>query len=159
MKTYRELHPTKEGKRLWRYITTKRGVLPLYGLDRNHAPCELLIDGHVIAEIRNGWLAYRAGYAWNGCSPKRYIGWPPFGFWAGTPDFESTHLASLGHDILFQFSAYLNFRFEDVNDLFFTWIDDAGASDLVRDIYHGAVDMMGSKFWRKKCETLSVRWL
>lgn len=41
-----------------------------------------------------------AGYAWNGCSPKRWIA--GLG-WVGTPDPEATRLASLVHDAFYQF--------------------------------------------------------
>jgi hypothetical protein len=159
MKTYRELHPIKEGKRKWRYVTVRLGRLPLYGLGQMHPNCTLKIKGKLVAEIRDGFLYYGKGYAWNGCSPKTYIGWPPIGLWVGTPDFECTILPSLGHDILFQFSALLRFTMNVVNDQFYNWLDDEGASEELRDIYHGAVAKFGHKFWGVVDPDLTVQYL
>jgi hypothetical protein len=44
-------------------------------------------------------ITIASGYAWDGSSPKRLV----FGVWVGTPDFESTRMASLVHDALYQF--------------------------------------------------------
>lgn len=48
----------------------------------------------------------RKGYAWDGCSPKRHL--PGVG-WIGTPDPESTRLASCVHDAGYQFSGTPDF--------------------------------------------------
>lgn len=156
---YRELHPIKEGKRLWRYVTTATVDLPLYGAGKNHPTCILFANGKKIAQIANGWLSIYEGYAWNGCSPKKYIGWPPVGKWIGTPDFPETRLASLGHDVLFQFSALLKYEMRTVNDQFFHWLDDNGLDEDLRDIYHGAVQKWGGQYWGKPDNTLSIEWL
>ena len=158
MNGYRELHPTREGKRKWRFVTTKRITLPLYGLGRMHPNCLLGVQGKTIAKIHDGKLYIYPGYAWNGCSPKRYIGWPPIGAWIGTMDFPGTRLASLGHDVLFQYSTLLRYSMNVVNDQFFLWMDDAGLEDDIRDIYHGAVHKYGSKFWAKPDPSLHVEW-
>lgn len=42
----------------------------------------------------------RAGYAWNGATPKKWI---PLIGWVGVPDPPSTRRATLYHDICFQF--------------------------------------------------------
>jgi hypothetical protein len=154
--SYRELHPTKEGHRRWRYVTTETVRLPLYGLAAMHVNCQMLAGQNLIAEIRHGWLLIHRGYAWNGCSPKRYIGFPPVGAWVGTPDFPQTIFASLGHDVLFQFSALLRYEMAVVNNQFFDWLDEYNAPNWMRDIYHGAVNMLGGKFWGEKDSTLKV---
>jgi hypothetical protein len=156
---YRELHPIKEGKRKWRYVTTATVDLRLYGLGTMHPPCELYANGKKIARILDGWLSIFEGYAWNGCSPKRYIGWHPFGKWIGTPDFPETRLASLGHDVLFQFSALLKYEMTTVNSQFWHWMDDNGLDEDLRDVYHGAVAKWGTKFWGKADGSLSIEWL
>jgi hypothetical protein len=159
MKTYRELHPIKEGKRKWRFVVTKRIELPLYGLGRMHPNCMLYVHGKLVALILDGKLFIYPGYAWNGCSPKRYIGWPPIGAWVGTPDFPETRMASLGHDVLFQFSALLRYSMNVVNDQFGLWMDDAGLSEELRDIYYGAVHRFGADYWGKPDPSLSVEWM
>lgn len=156
MKTYRELHPIKEEHRKWRFVTLATVILPLYGLARNHPNCIMTVNGRPVAKIRDGKLYIYPGYAWNGCSPKRYIGWPPIGAWVGAPDFEATRMASLGHDVLFQFSALLRYSMYVVNDQFGFWMDDAGLSEELRDIYYGAVEKFGADYWGKKDPTLAV---
>lgn len=156
MKNYRELHPIKEGKRKWRFVTTGIVRLRLYGLAAMHPNCRMYAAGKLIAEIADGWLLIYPSYAWNGCSPKRYVGWPPFGMWIGTPDFEATIAASLGHDVLFQFSALLRYEMRVVNTQFFHWMDDDGLEPDLRDIYHGAVQKWGGKFWGAHDPSLSV---
>lgn len=156
---YRKLHPTKEGKRKWRFVVTGIIDLPLYGAAKSHPPCLLFANGKKVAQISNGWLNVYPGYAWNGCSPKFYIGWPPVGKWVGTPDFDGTILPSLGHDILFQFSVLLRLSMQSANTQFFLWMDDNGLSEELRDIYHGAVAQWGDKYWGKDDPTLTVTYV
>jgi hypothetical protein len=154
MNSYRELHPIKEGKRKWRYGAIFI-ELELHGTAASHPDCLLYVGKTFVGEIRKGKLYIHHPYVWNGSTPKRYIGWPPFGMWIGTPDFKATILASGGHDILFQFSALLKFDMEEVNYCFWKWIDDAGAENIA-DIYHAAVDQFGGKFWAKADPSLKV---
>jgi hypothetical protein len=153
---YRELHPTKEGKRKWRYITTSTVRLPLFGGRMGHRECKMFVSGKCVAEIKDGALFIHAGYAWNGCSPKRYVGFPPVGMWVGTPDFKGSILASLGHDVLFQFSALLEFAFNEVNMFFFNWMEINGMDSSLQDIYYNAVKSFGESYWGKKDPSLSV---
>ena len=153
---FRELHPVREGHRKWRFMTTGIVRLRLYGLAAMHPNCRMYAAGKLIAEIADGWLLIYPGYAWNGCSPKRYIGWPPIGMWIGTPDFEATIKASLGHDVLFQFSALLRYEMRVVNNQFLHWMEDDGLEPDLRDIYHGAVEKWGGKFWGVKDQSLAV---
>jgi hypothetical protein len=153
---YRELHPTKEGNRKWRYITTGVVKLRLLGDGAGHRDCKMFVNGKIVAEIKKGSLYVSKGYAWNGCSPKRYIGWPPVGMWVGTPDFKESLAASLGHDVLFQFSALLEYNMNQVNTFFYYWMEIDGMDSALQDIYHGAVKSFGGRFWGKKDPSLSV---
>jgi hypothetical protein len=149
----REIHPIREGKRKWRYKPICTIELPLY---EDHPPCKMYANGVLMAEIVGRKLLIHATYVWNGCSPKYYVGWPPFGMWVGTPDFDGTILASLGHDVLFQFSALLRYEMYVVNNQFLFWMDDDGFEPDLRDIYHGAVEKWGAKYWGKADPSLSV---
>lgn len=55
------------------------------------------------ARIDRDVLTARAGYAWNGASPCWWVGLGRWGFWAGTPTPHECVLATLFHDICFQF--------------------------------------------------------
>jgi hypothetical protein len=136
---YRQLHPTKEGKCRWRYATTRGTRLSLRGVtekniyfhDRNEK---------VWGRIDRFGIYIEEGYAWNGCTPKRWI-WP-FG-WCGTPDL-NTQLASLVHDFLYQFCRTEHFPLHksDVDAIFYHTIAMSGDEDIAR-IYHGAVKKFG----------------
>lgn len=138
---YRQLHPTKEGNRRWRFTTLRGTRLNLRGItertiyfhDRN---------GKVWGRIDRFGIYVEEGYSWNGCSPKRWI-WP-FG-WVGTPDFKSTILASLIHDILYQFACTEHFPLHrsEVDAIFYHIIAMSGDEDIA-GIYHGAVKKFAS---------------
>ncbi len=75
------------------------------------------------------------GYAWDGCSPKRWI---PLLGWVGTPDFEQTRLASLVHDALCQFLETEHFPFDrKVCDQIFKQILIQSHFNLVKLYYIG----------------------
>jgi hypothetical protein len=158
MSWYRKLDPIKEGNRKLRFLTTCIDSLPLYGKAKKHPPCFMKCKkGVVRAWIADGRLNWNPDYAWNGCSPKYYVGYPPLGKWVGTPDFERTRKASLGHDILFQFSTLLHISFDEANKLFLLWMEDA-EFDLAEQ-YYDAVDSFGRNYWGKDLEGLNVTYL
>lgn len=158
MSWYRKLDPIKEGNRKLRFLTTRIDSLPLYGKAKKHPPCFMKCKkGVVRAWIADGRLNWNPDYAWNGCSPKYYVGYPPLGKWVGTPDFERTRKASLGHDILFQFSTLLHISFDEANKLFLLWMEDA-EFDLAEQ-YYDAVDSFGRNYWGKNLEGLTVTYL
>jgi hypothetical protein len=158
MSWYRKLDPIKEGNRKLRFLTTRIDSLPLYGKAKKHPPCFMKCKkGVVRAWIADGRLNWNPDYAWNGCSPKYYVGYPPLGKWVGTPDFERTRKASLGHDILFQFSTLLHISFDEANKLFLLWMEDA-EFDLAEQ-YYDAVDSFGRNYWGKDLEGLNVTYL
>ena len=157
MKFYRELQPIREGKRKYRFITMTIDSLPLHGKMRHHRDCVMRDSREIIrAWIANARLYWNPGYAWNGSSPKRYVGFPPIGFWAGTPDFEPTRKPSLGHDILFQFAGHGEYNFDDANYCFLKWMETNGFH--LAENYFDAVDMFGERFWTKD-ETLTITYL
>lgn len=158
MNWHRELHPTKEGKRKLRFVTTCFGGLPLYGAAKSHRDCILKDNkGNAWAGIQNGRLWWVKGYAWNGCSPKYYIGYPPLGKWVGTPDFEKTRRASLGHDILFQFATLHKISFDEANKLFELWLEDEEFA--LTEQYYDAVDAFGRNYWGKNLEGLTIAYV
>lgn len=98
---YRQLSP-EEGKGIYRFVTKERlclevedpfiaGSIPMCFYDKSGKLWMIFHKNQIIIE---------PGYAWNGCSPKKYT--KLFG-WMGTPDMKPTILASLFHDALLQF--------------------------------------------------------
>lgn len=125
---------------------------------KSHRDCILKDSkGNAWAGIQNGRLWWVKGYAWNGCSPKFYIGWPPVGKWVGTPDFKESLRGSLGHDILFQFSSVLNISIEDANYNFLKWLETDGF--FLAEHYYDAVEMFGEKFWKKHPEAVIIEYV
>jgi hypothetical protein len=55
--------------------------------------------GTLWCQMRGRGIRVKAGYAWDGASPKMRI----LGAWVGTPDFISTRLGTLLHDVFYQF--------------------------------------------------------
>lgn len=158
MNWYRELHPTKEGKRKLRFLTTRIDGLPLFGNAKQHRNCLLICkQGIVRAGTTNGRLWWNPDYAWNGCSPKYYVGFPPVGKWVGTPDFEKVRKPSLGHDILFQFSSLLDLSYEEANHHFLLWME--GEDFSLSEHYFTVVDAAGVHYWKKNQEGLTIRYL
>lgn len=144
---YRELDPVKEGKRRWRFITTRGIQLHRWGLS------DRIIfyhdkTGKVWARHDQFGLYIEEGYAWNGCTPKRWV-WP-FG-WVGTPDFECTIFASLCHDVHYQFARTEHFPLHksDVDFLFYHTIVMAGEPGIA-SVYHAAVVRYGK--WAGRVE-------
>lgn len=81
-------------------------------------------------------------YAWNGCSPKR---WVPLLGWIGTPDLTATIPASCLHDPLYQFHATRHFPLHrsECDHLFKQAIEHGGEDDIA-GIYYTAVRKFGA---------------
>jgi len=141
---YRQLHPTREGGRRWRFVTSRTVRLAYRGTTETIRYHDA--TGKIWAQHDAFGIRIEEGYAWNGCSPKRWI-WP-LG-WLGTPDFAATILASLCHDIHYQFARTAHFPLtrSEVDALFFHTIAMHGEEELAA-IYHGAVRKFGS--WAKR---------
>jgi hypothetical protein len=148
---YRELTP-RQGRRQWRFTTQRLTPLPLRTFHRRGISFHDH-TGHQWGSIDGKTLIIEPHYSWNGCSPKITLG----PLWLGTPDFEKTRLPSLGHDILYQFSAVPNFPLtrQDVDDLFLHWML-ALRFPLAR-IYHSAVVQFGGPYWQKQTQPLFSR--
>lgn len=154
---YRRLHPTKEGKRKYRFTTTEVVKEKLRGRLANHPDCTFR-DRHGIAwaSIRAGYIYIAVGYSWNGSSPKYYVGYPPVGKWIGTPDFEGTIIASLIHDVLFQFAEVGKYTFHDANYQFLCIMEEADFK--LAQHYYDAVEAFGIKYWGHDGEGVTAEY-
>lgn len=154
---WRRLHPTKEGRRRWRFVTLESVRVGVGGLMEWFDTIADLQADHGASEVMfcdasgKAWMRFdpfgiwiSPGYAWNGCTPKRWV-WP-FG-WVGTPDWPSTILASLVHDALYQFHATADFHLtrRQVDGLFRHIIEASGAPGIACT-YWSAVRACGR--WR-----------
>lgn len=102
----------------------------------------------------------RAGYAWDGCSPKVSRA----GMWIGTPDFKETHEASCVHDALCQFHGHDVFPIPKakIDEIFLDLMKDLGF--LYAEAYYRAVrifgELYGKRPWKEKSNNLSITlWL
>ena len=101
-------------------------------------------DGREWVRMDGSIRTIRAGYAWDGCSPKRHL--PGIG-WVGTPDPESTRLASCVHDAGYQFSGTRHFPLcRDMEDWLFLRILRA-ENFRYAGTYYTAVRALGWQFW------------
>lgn len=94
--------------------------------------------------IEGDVMIIRKGYRWNGASPKRWVLFR----WVGTPDFPGTLLATLVHDVCFQFFRTYYWPealgFVASNTLFQQIMKAAGFRWF--NTYHGAVRDFGKLF-------------
>lgn len=154
---FRLLHPTKEGNRIYRFLTLTIVQEKLFGELAKHKNATFYDGGYVPRMwIRDGYIYINVNYAWNGCSPKRYIGWPPIGKWVGTPDFDATIIASLIHDALFQFSKIGTYTFHQANWQFYQMLLDRNF--FLAEQYYDAVECFGDKFWGKDPQTVRIEY-
>lgn len=155
---YRKLLPVTEGNRKYRFRTINEISKKLIGPISKH-PTVYFRDGKgkCWAWVLDGYIHISAGYAWNGCSPKKYIGSDRFGFWVGTPDFKETILASLIHDVLFQFSFLGKYTMEEANMMFYSIMEEEEFP--LAEIYFAAVQKLGVAFFGKKDDNLSAHYI
>jgi len=99
-------------------------------------------DGREWAQCADGVLTVRWGYAWNGASPKKWC----LGRWWGTPDFEKTRLATLFHDVCFQFLRVRDWPMgiHECNRLFYSVMEQQDFK--LANTYFGAVTDFGEMF-------------
>jgi hypothetical protein len=140
---YRQQHPTKEANRKWRFVTLKDTRVEFDSpLCSDLRPTSFhSADGREWLLINRYGITLRAGYAWNGCTPKY---WSRIFGWCGTPDYPSTILASAIHDALYQFARTEHFPFHrsDVDLLFYHIISLSGSPRLA-SLYYSAVVKFG----------------
>ncbi len=157
-KFYRKLKPITEGNRKYRYITTKDISIKLIGPLSKHATVYFRDgSGKCWAYILEGYIHITEGYAWNGCSPKYFIGTESFGKWIGTPDFEKTILPSLVHDVLFQFGSAGHYKMEDANLIFYDLME--AENFLLAEVYYVAVQKLGIAFFGKKDDNVFAKYI
>lgn len=91
------------------------------------------------ARLEDAALMIRAGYSWDGCSPKLAVA----GRWVGTPDFPETRMASLVHDVGYQFLHLPCFPFDrhEIDGMFREIMRRRGFKLGV--VYFGAVWALG----------------
>lgn len=143
---YRKLLPVSEGKRTYRYVSTSVNSCKLNGRLSRHPDCNFYsADGVLRAWVRKGVLYSSENYAWNGSSPKRYLGTNRVGFWLGTPDFAKSRRASFFHDILFQFAEVGQWDMFDCNYQFLTIMEEDEFK--LANQYFEAVEIFGQKFY------------
>lgn len=154
--SWRELSP-KEGGYRWRYVTQQAVRLPVRGLVNGRAVIRFFdAKGRHYFTIDRFGLLVEAGYAWNGCSPKRWV-WP-FG-WMGTWDYPCTLLASLFHDALYQFHGTRHFPDainREMADGIFREIIDRCEGGWIGGAYHLAVRKFGRWSYRPQGEYSSA---
>ena len=99
-------------------------------------------DGLEWACVSGSCLIIRKGYAWNGATPKKWL----LGRWWGTPDFRKTHLATLVHDVCFQFlrTAHFPLDVRQCNSVFLSIM--VAQKFRLANVYHGAVTDFGKLF-------------
>jgi hypothetical protein len=154
---FRLLHPIHEGHRAYRFLSTTIIQAKLYGELAKHRNCTFYDSkGVPRAWIRDGYIYVNVNYAWNGCSPKKYIGWPPLGKWVGTPDFAATIIPSLIHDVLYQFAKLGTYTFHQANWQFYQMMLDRDFA--LAEHYYDAVETFGYKYWGKDPEKLTVEY-
>jgi hypothetical protein len=139
---YRELSPA-EGRYRWRWQLSQDLRIPLRFICppfscRNSDNWEWM-------RVEGGEQIVRAGYTWNGASPKRYS--RILRRWVGVPDGPKNLRGTCSHDALYQASALMRFPISR------RWADDLFGDILRADnfrwanLYQGAVEDFGAASW------------
>ena len=97
-------------------------------------------SSNAFGTIINGLITIKAGYSWDGCSPK-FIN--ICGLYIGTPDFNNkTKQASLIHDFLYQYKIGTR---EIADNIFY---DELRLQNFpLAGLYYNAVRKFGKKYW------------
>lgn len=115
-KDYKELSPL-QGSYKYRFVTLKDIHIKFLHPFTSRGDKILFKDfkERVWMTLDSYDLIISKDYAWDGCTPKKW-----WGIWWGTPDFESTILASLVHDALIQFqnTKYSPFNRKQIDEYF-----------------------------------------
>lgn len=93
----------------------------------------LKANGKVRAVLNDDILTILSGYAWDGCTMA--------------PDFAETMIASLLHDLLFQFGALDLWTFSESNEIFFIQLKQEKFKLAL--VYYKAVCAFGRFFYGK----------
>jgi hypothetical protein len=135
-KNYVELSP-KQGLNKYRFITLKPLIVHWCG----YCPPNVKISFR--GQKNKEWLymdekhfIIMKDYAWDGCTPKKYV--PVLG-WMGTKDTPETILPSLIHDVFCQFIDTEHFPFNrKVNNDIFLHLLERNEFRFARLYYNGA---------------------
>lgn len=94
------------------------------------------------AVIDRETLIVKEGYAWNGCTPKWWVG-KPINRWFGTPDFPKVIIPSGFHDACYQFINTQHFPLirRECDMLFHSLMDQRDF--YLADFYYAAVREFG----------------
>jgi hypothetical protein len=150
---YRELSP-REGDRKYRFILLEDTACPLPRPVPNASFHDA--SGRVWMIHEGNWRFIKKGYAWNGCSPKRWI--PGLG-WVGTMDTERNVWGSLNHDAGYQFSGTKHFSLtrEEEDALFKLNLEIFNFR--LASLYHRTVRGFGAAYWGNNPDGLFSRAL
>ena len=147
---YRELSP-EEGKFRWRFVTLRdvevrmpwRKVPAMSFEDRSGVERMCFETG--------GWRIMRAGYAWNGCSPKRYVRGVG---WVGTPDTLRNRRGSLFHDGGYQASGDTLYPLTREQEDYLFLLNLREDRFLMSYAWYGAVRDFGASSWGNRDDSL-----
>ena len=145
------VRPSKVYRRMIDFIF--RPAPYLYTLEADYT-CQYPVDSpdceHPFVSVKDCVMTVRAGYSWNGCSPKHNImdlkitGTPE-----GVIDFRTgkpkTYYGSLCHDVRYQYQIGSK-KNADICFLCALWAADF----VLADVYYWFVDKFGQKAWDKK---------
>ena len=109
--------------------------------------CNKWVEIHV-----DGLIIVKAGYAWDGCTPKvnlfdLYIFGAPEGILDINTMKPKTYYASLVHDVLYQFYGRHGIKRKRIDSLFYDILRRDGF--YMADAYYMIVDHLGAKFFNK----------
>lgn len=150
---FRELNTRIEGNRRWKFVTLQGVRLSIPNLTSRIVVFHDAA-GRIWGRMDKFGIYIEAGYSWNGCSPKLWV-WP-VGL-VGAIDFESTILASLFHDFMYQFASTDHFPIHrsDADSIFYSCIAMTG-DQRVAAVYHRFTHRYGSWAGRSKTEAFST---
>ncbi len=129
----------------WRFTTLETIAIKIDIPSLETLPYPVLFrdkDGVEWARFQKGILYIRPHYSWDGCSPKARFAM----LWLGTPDPPSTRLASLVHDVLYQFISTRHFPWSRVqaDAAFYDCMKLSGF--VLAGVFHGAVRKFGGLY-------------
>jgi len=105
---------------------------------------------HPDFELSHNRLKVKKGYKWDGCTPKFLVGDLVFGTPDGMRDLntglQKTYLASLAHDVLYEYSALNLVSRKDADRIFLHEMQKA--SFKLAKMYFFGVRLMGRFYWR-----------
>ena len=140
---YRKLS-VEEGQGIYRFVTLKPIV---FSVDVVLPKVKFTCRGKVWMETGPYFYKCPAGYMWNGNSFKKGYRVCGVDVWVGVPDFKATRLASLSHDLPFQFSALpeMQIGFEEANNNYLLLCIQN--EFFMTYTYYGAVKDFSRRYW------------